>query len=277
MNKRKVDSKLDIVAMINKNLEKLANPAWKFKENTMQPRIKPSDLASKCFRKIFYSYLRTPVDTKTKIANKRQMDAGEAFGDLIMNWMKDLPGENILIPYRSKKTGEILLSKWTGRPDPEFPIVCPELDIRSGKIDGVGILDDKLVLYEFKSTGVNKFREILKSKKPKPGHAIQAGTYLHLFEHCLNQGDYAHIEELNGFTEVHAVIIIYISRDTVDFCQFILKPEDIELETIVAKIAKVKDYVAKRELPPPVEDFCRTCGWQRKCEVNKNPLDKIEK
>lgn len=259
----KAKDKVSLVSKINQHLKKIANPP----HYAGDPRIKPSDLGSPCFRKIFYSYLRTEPDQSIKPEQKRIFDTGDAFHDMMKEWTK---GTGCLIEYKDPKTGEIPINKWSKKPDGEFPIVVPELEIKQGKIDAIIKLDGKLWIGEFKSIKDEKFHEL---KDAQEEHKIQANTYVHLFEYCLNKGDYKHIKELEGFTEVEGVIFIYLNKNDSEPREYIVEKDDAHLEKIVEKIATLKQYVEKKELPPKTDHYCFFCPYNKKCKRNFNPLD----
>lgn len=257
-------TKVSLVSKINAHLKKAANPNygdWKPK-----PRVKPSDLGSPCMRKILYSYLRVEVDNKIDADQKRIFDTGDAFHDMVKTWVKDA---GHLIEYRDPKTGEIPTNKWTKKPDSEFPIVVKELDIEKGKIDAIVLLDGKIWIGEWKSSKAEKFDDL---KDAQEEHKIQANTYVHLFEYCWQRGDYDHIEELKGHTEIAGVIFIYLNKDNSKLKEFVVTKDDSSLEFVVSKIATLKGYVEKKELPEKTEHYCYFCPWSSKCKREFNPL-----
>lgn len=266
LSKSLAKSKLSLISKINAHLLKSANPYYG-PDYKPKPRIKPSDLGSPCYRKIYYSYLRTDPDQKIKPDQKRIFDIGDAVHGMIGDWVL---GAKLLIPYRDLKTGEIPLSKWTGKPDMEFPIVVPELDIEKGKIDAILKIDGEIWIGEWKSSKSSKFEELTAAQDE---HIIQANTYVHLFEYCLQRGDYAHIEELSGITEVKGVIFLYLNKDTSELKEFIVPKMDDSLEVVVEKIAKIKEFVDKKELPGKTEHYCYFCPFNKKCKKEFNPLD----
>jgi hypothetical protein len=251
-----------LTPLINDFLFKSANPDygnWKGK-----PRIKPSDLGNPSLRRIFYSYLRVPTDTKIETKVKRIFDTGDAFHDMIKSWIK---GIGALVEYRDTD-GNIPIDRWSGKPNGEFPISVPELDIKEGKIDGILIIDGKLWVGEFKSIKDEKYQPL---DDAQDDHKVQANTYVHLFEYCLQRGDYRHIEELNGFTNVEGVIYLYINKNTSEYKEFVCEKDDSDLEQVVAKIAKVKDFADKKKLPPCSCNPKSWCPWNKKCAKNFNP------
>lgn len=257
---------LSIIDKIDAFLLKSANPDYG-PDYKPKPRIKPSDLGSPSLRRIFYSYLRVTQDKKIEPKVKRIFDTGDAMHDMIRSWVK---GAGLLIEFKDK-TGKVPPDRWTGKPNPEFPISVPELDIKEGKIDAILLIDGKLWIGEFKSAKDSKFQPL---DDAQDDHKIQANTYVHLFEFCLQRGDYAHIEELKGFTEVEGVIYLYINKDTSELREFIQPKSDSDLEEIVEKIAKIKEYVEKKKLPPCACEPKKWCPYYAKCCKNFNPLGK---
>lgn len=261
------EKRISLVSRIDAYLKKVANPPHYDKA---KPRVKPSDLGSPCMRKIFYSYLRTEPDQKIAPKQKRIFDTGDAFHDMVKSWVK---GAGILIEYKDPKTGQIPINKWSKKPDGEFPIVVPELDIQQGKIDAILLLDGKLWVGEFKSIKDEKFHELEGAQEE---HKIQSNTYVHLFEHCLNRGDYAHIPELEGHTEVEGTIFLYINKNDSEPLEYVVLKEEASFEQIVSKIADLKKYVEEKELPPATEHYCFFCPFNKKCDKNFNPFNKAE-
>ena len=257
--------KVSLVNKINAYLKKAANPYYE-DDYKPAPRVKPSDLGSPCMRKIYYSYLQTPKDLKIEPKQKRIFDTGDAVHEMIRDWVK---GAKSLIEYRDPKTGEVPKSKWTGKPDPEFPISVEELEIKKGKIDAIVLLDNKIWIGEWKSIKGEKFEDL---KDAQDEHKVQANTYVHLFEHCLQRGDYAHIKELEGHTEVEGVIFLYLNKDNSELKEYIVPKDDSSLETVVSKISELKRYVEDKALPPKTEHFCFWCPWVIKCKKDMNPL-----
>ena len=261
---KSLKGKFSLIGKIDAYLNKAANPPH---YENQEPRVKPSDLGSPCMRKIFYSYLRTEPDQKIKPQQKRIFDTGDAFHDMVKDWVK---GAKLLIDYKDPKTGELPINKWTNKPDGEFPIVVPELGIKKGKIDAILLIDGKLWIGEFKSIKDEKFHEL---EGAQEDHKIQANTYVHLFEHCLNKGDYKHIKELEGHTEVEGVIFLYVNKNDSEPREYIVLKDDASFEKIVEKISELKKYVEKNELPPWTEHYCYFCPFNKKCEKDFNPLD----
>lgn len=253
-----------LLGRLERYLERVANPDygdWKGK-----PRIKPSDLGNPSERRIFYSYLRVPPDHKIKANLKRIFDTGDAFHEMLKCWVK---GCGLLIEYRDKD-GNIPIDKWTGKPNGEFPITVEELDIAKGKIDAILLIDGKLWIGEFKSAKDEKFKPL---EEPMDDHKIQTNTYVHLFEFCLQRGDYAHIKELNSFTEVEGAVYLYIDKNNSELKEFVSPKSDEGLEEVVCKVAKIKNFVDKKELPPCACEPKFFCPWNKKCSKNYNPLD----
>lgn len=255
-------AKVSLVSKINEHLKKIANP----KHYGGKFRIKPSDLGSPCFRKILYSSMRVEPDQKIKPETKRIFDTGDAFHEMIREWVK---GAGLLIEYKDPKTGQLPINKWTKKPDPEFPIVVEELDIKSGKIDAIVKLDGKLWIGEFKSIKDEKFHELVDATEE---HKMQANTYVHLFEFCWERGDYDHIEELKGHTELAGVIFLYLNKNDSEPREYIIPKDDSSLELTVEKVATLKGYIERKELPPKKEHYCFFCPYNQKCKKNFNPL-----
>lgn len=263
----KLKAKISLLKLIDRHLKKIANPkysnGWK-----PEPRIKPSDLGSPCYRKILYSYLRVPRDFPLKASEKKIFDTGDAYHEMIESWVK---GTGCLIEYKDPKTGKVPKDKW--KPDKlntEFPISVPQLKIKTGKIDAVLKINGQLWLGEWKSMKSKKHEEL---KEPQDSHRIQANTYVQFFEFCRAQGMYDHIEELQDLGEVQGVIFLYANKDTTEIKEYVVPKEDGDLDEIVQKVSRIFKYEEDKELPPPTEDYCFFCPWNKSCKKNYNPLD----
>lgn len=258
-----IKTKVTLMGKINAHLEKVSNWPWK---PGQKHRVKPSDLGSPCMRKIFYSTVRAKPDQKISAKQKRIFDTGDAFHEMMRGWVKSL---KILIEYRDKETGEIPIDRWSKKPNPEFPIVVEELGINSGKIDAILLIDGKLWIGEFKSIKDERFHELDGAKEE---HQTQANTYVHLFEHCWERGDYDHIEELKNHTQVEGVIFVYMNKNDSETKEYAVAKSDEAFEKIVEKIAKLDGFIQEKKLPPKTEDFCSFCSWNKTCQKNANPL-----
>ena len=255
--------KVTLLSQINQHLEKVSN--WPYKKGAPH-RIKPSDLGSACFRKIFYSTIRTEPDSKTTAQQKRVFDTGDAFHTMLKKWVKDM---GILIEYLDPKTGKPPIDWRTKEPNSEFPIVVQELGIQSGKIDAILKFKGKLWVGEFKSIKDERFHEL---SEAKPEHRVQADTYVHLFEFCWERGDYNHIEALSEYNEIAGVIYLYVNKNDSSIKEFVVEKSEEDFEKVVEKISQVKEFINKETLPPKTKDFCPWCSWNKKCEKNVNPL-----
>lgn len=256
--------KVSLISKIDSYLRKIANPYYD--NSKSKPRVRPSDLGCPCMRKILYSYLRIDPDHKITADQKKIFDTGDAFHDMIKEWVK---GAGLLIEYKDPKTGELPISKYTGKPDSEFPISVEELEIKSGKIDGILILDGKLWIGEFKSSKEEKFEDLIDATDE---HKIQANIYAHIFEFCWERGDYDHIKELEPFSEIAGVIFLYCNKNNTDLKEYVVLKEDSSLEAIVAKYSELKGFVERKELPPKTEHYCFFCPFSTKCKKEFNPL-----
>ena len=180
-----------LITTINDYLKKSISPHYKG-----NPSIKPSMLGSPCLRKNYYSFFRVEPDQDFTPENMKIFALGDALHDLVKEW---LTKEGVIIEYRNKTDGNIPKHWKTGKPDAEFPIESKQYLISKGKIDGLGIFNNQLWLYEFKSINEKGFKEL---SGPKDAHAIQATLYLKVFEDCLKAGNYSHIPQLKSFTEL---------------------------------------------------------------------------
>lgn len=266
---KKPKKSVSLISKINRNLEKKANPYYG-PDYKPKPNMKPSDFGTKSLRKLFYSYLKTPKDRKLDAKIKRIFDTGDALHGMMRQWVRDAANDDfIFIDYKDPETGEIPINKYSKQPDPEFPMLVEELGMTyPAKIDGLVILDDKLWIVEFKSMKTEKFESL---KKALEEHEFQANTYAFLFEHCLNRGDYDHIEELDEFSEVAGVIYIYLDKNVSEPKEFVVEKNVELLEPAIEKVTTVLDYVEKKELPP-CQNCDYFCDWKKKCAKDYNPL-----
>lgn len=254
---------MSLIKKIHDHLFKAANPPF---DGSGAPRIRPSDLGNDSLRRIFYSYLRVPPDEKISAPLKKIFDVGTSLHNMIKEW---LDAAGLLIPYVDPATGKPPISKFTGKPDHEFPVILEELDIKLGKVDAVLLLDNQLWICEIKSINNFKFGQL---QEAAPEHQMQANIYVHLFEHCLHRGDYAHVRELKGHEGVAGSVILYINKDSGALKEFFVEKNDRDLDQIVKKIAKIKTHVANHTLPKCSCEYKKSCPWNRKCKANFNPL-----
>lgn len=266
-----------------KNLKKLTKPKAKTLITTINdflkssisphykgnPSIKPSSLGSPCYRKNYYSFFRVEPDQDFTPENLKVFALGDAVHDVVKEW---LIKSGVIIEYRNKGDGNIPKHWKTGRPDPEFPIESKEYVISKGKIDGIGIFDGKLWLYEFKSINDKGFTEL---KAPKEAHAIQATLYLKVFEDCLKAGNYKHIPELKEHTELAGIRYLYVNKNDMGFKEFVV-PRETALNFFVMveeKIQKVLKAALDKELPEKTWDFCQGCPYSIKCRNDFNDIE----
>lgn len=256
-----------ILTVIEKALDKKYNAP---KNYTPKPNMRPSFLGTECVRKIYYEYLRVEKDSSWTPPRIRNFEKGDHIAMMVKDWFRSA---GILIDYRDPKTGEIPNHGVTGQPDPEFPVQAEELHIKNAKMDGVGIfegvegVEDGLWVIEFKSINEKGFERYIEDSAKKE-HEMQGMTYTFLFEECLKRGDYAHIEELKGYSEVKGVIFIYINRenDNDDWKEFVVPKNSAPFLKVVEKIVKALEHVRKNTLPPKTWDMCDWCDFQAKCK-----------
>jgi len=262
-------NKTPLKKFIEGELEKQYNAPPEYEA---KPNMRPSFLGTPCLRKIYYNFLRVPRDYGWKGEKIRNFEKGDALHNMVKRWLR---ASGLLIDYRNKGNGEIPKHWKTGEPDPEFPVNDQELNIKNAKIDGVGFVDGiegiepGLWVFEIKSINEKGFYEYIQ-KGPKGEHLEQAMIYAFLLEQGLKEGKYAHIEELEGCTEVKGVIYIYINRenDEDDWKEFVISKREEPFMNIVQKIVETKEYIANNELPPKTEDFCKWCDYRDKCAKN---------
>lgn len=266
-----IKPKVDLLKAIETARARKLKKDWKKVPKQPQPfRIRPSDLGSPCLRKIFYSYTRTKPDFPLKVKSQETFDVGNYMNEMLQSWAME---SGKMIPYIDPKTGKIPIHWATGKPDPEFPITVPELDILSGKIDALLKFDNELWMGEFKTIKTEDFDKL---KAPLEKHKMQATTYQFFFERNLRQGKYSHIPELKGFSKVAGCIYLYISKDfnsRIDKKQFVEPRQKVDLKPILEKIKAIKIHAKKKELPEPTEDMCFFCDWNKSCKAERNPLN----
>lgn len=227
-----------------------------------KPSIKPSILGSPCLRKVYYSYNKAPEDIPFPLENARITNLGTVIGEMLADAFY---AEGVGIKFR-KPDGSFYVDDRTGKPDYEFRLTCPELEIKLAKIDLVFTLDDGLWLGEFKSINERGFKEL---KGPKPDHNIQGTTYLYLFNLALKEGKFAHIPELANYTEAKGIRYVYYWKDKSQLKEFAVTKADETFKSIVFKIEEVKSHTANQTLPPKTPDWCQSCTYQRRCAANK--------
>jgi len=251
-----------LIGMIDRHLYIKGNT----KNYKSDPRVRPSDVGAKCMRKVLYRYFDVDKDFPLRAKLLRIFNTGDAFHELVYEWLKDM---GKVIDYRDEN-GEIPISKWTGKPDYEFPVSSEELEIKKGKVDGILNLNDKIWVLEIKSIKDSKFQEL---KKPLPEHIIQGMLYVFLMEEGLLDGKYYHIKELDGHAAIEGCIFLYINKNTSELKEFYIEKDPNYYKIIKMKIKKLQNYVKNKELPPKTEDYCFFCDFRDKCTREFNPQD----
>lgn len=235
------------------------------KSTNKTPSIKPSVLGSPCVRKVYYSYNKAPEDIPFPLANARITNLGNAVGKILFDAFDK---EGIAIRF-TKPDGTYYIDDFTGEPDYEFRLTCPELAIKLAKIDIVVTLDDGLWLGEFKSINERGFKEL---KGPKNDHMIQGVTYLYLFNRALKEGLFSHIPQLARFEKANGIRYLYYWKDKSELKEFVIplgpKSEQI-FRNVVEKVQQVQAFTEANELPPPSDDYCKTCTYQFRCAQSK--------
>jgi hypothetical protein len=232
-----------------------------------KPSHVPSSFGTDCYRRIYYSYFRLEKETKVDEKSARIFETGNAYEAMVMDWLKGI-GEHI--PYRNKSDGQIPKSKdGSGKPDPQFPISVPEWRINKGFIDNVALIDGELWLYEIKSKNSFAFGKL---QEPDWDHQVQITPYFKAVNNALNNGDYAHIPELEGIKAVTGVKVIYINKDTSDVKLYALREQDMGALTkmVSQKVEKSNEYIDTKTLPPKNESNCKWCPFQGKCSKDFN-------
>lgn len=227
-------------------------------------KIKPSMLGSKCLRKVYYSSASVPEDYAFDLNGKKRMKLGDAIHEMLHDTYKQA---GILIEYYNPDGSINMDWKNPTKEDREFPLVCPELFIKKGKIDAVMIIDGELWLGEYKSINMNGFSSL---NGPKSDHIVQAVTYWYVFNKLLSEGKFSHIRELSGFTKAKGARWLYVNKDDTEMKEFTMTEGDQVFTQIVEKIMAVRSAFEQKALPPKTEDWCRSCNWRDKCKKNFN-------
>lgn len=231
-------------------------------KSTGSPSIKPSILGSPCLRKVYYSYNKAPEDIPFPLPSSRITSLGTAIGKMLF---EAFDKEGVAIKFH-KPDGTYYSDPYTGEVDYEFRLSCPELGVKMGKIDLVLVLDDGLWLGEIKSINERGFRAL---KAPKPEHIIQGVLYLYLFNKALKEGEFQHIPALAKFTKANGIRFLYYWKDKSELKEFVITSADEIFKNLVLKIEQVKFASENNQLPPPTEDYCKTCTYQFRCKQNK--------
>lgn len=226
------------------------------------PSIKPSMLGTPCLRKLYYSYNKAPEDIPFPLSSARITSLGTAIGKMLF---EAFDKEGVVIRF-TKPDGTYYIDEHTGEVDYEFRLTCPELEVKLGKIDAVLVLDDGLWLGEFKSINERGFKEL---RAPKPDHTMQGVLYLYLFNLALKEGKFAHIPQLANFAKANGIRFLYYWKDKSEQKEFVISSADQVFKNIVYKIEQTKHCSENDILPPPTEDWCKTCTYNVRCAKNK--------
>ena len=227
-------------------------------------KIKPSMLGSKCLRKVYYSSASVPEDYPFDLQGKKRMALGDAIHSMLHDTFKKA---GILIEYYNPDGSINMDWKNPTKEDREFPLVCPDIFIKKGKIDAVMVIDGELWLGEYKSINMRGFESL---NGPKDDHIVQAVTYWYVFNKLLSEGAFAHIKELQGHTRAKGVRWLYVNKDDTSMKEYSLTQGDDVFAKIVEKIVKIHGMFETKTLPPKTEDWCRSCNWRTKCSKNFN-------
>lgn len=246
-----------------------------------KPSFRPSSLGTTCQRCMMYSYFRIASEEALDAKNYKTFQIGDVYHDLLKKWVR---ANGLIIDY-VQPDGKVPVNWFTKEPDPEFPCSDDELKIPKAKMDGIGIIDGKLWIYEFKSINDGGFNGkkypsgfvVQPLRKPKLEHERQAMMYPFLFEQCLARGDYKHIKELDGFTEVEGVIYLYINKNDGDIKEFQVKKDYSMFESVVNDILDIQEHIKNKTVPPRDEKANhRFSNWPTLCKKGFNPQKKGE-
>lgn len=221
-------------------------------------------LGTPCMRKLYYSAAGVPEDYPFDLSGKKRMKLGDAIHEMLHSVYKQA---GILIEYYNPDGSRNKDWKDPAKEDLEFPLSCPDLYIKKGKIDAVLVMDGELWLGEYKSINMNGFAALT---APKPDHTIQAVTYWYVFNLLLSEGKFSHIKELAGFTKAKGVRWLYVNKDDTEMKEFTMTEGDATFTQIVNRITGIKQHYDTKTLPAKTPDYCRTCQWRDKCKKNYN-------
>jgi hypothetical protein len=227
----------------------------------------PSSLCSPCLRLVFYRYLRIEPDFTPTAKTSKVFETGNALHGMMKDWVRKSVG---LIDYYLP-SGLPPVNWFTKEPDLEFPVNDPETGIK-GKIDGVGILDGEVWIYEMKSIKAEDYRKL---HVPMTKHQKQAMPYAFLLEKDLQSGKHSHITELNGHTTVRGVIYLYLNKDNQEMKEFRVEKSFEFLEEALHTAFSCLSHVQAATLPEKTPDYCHNCDFRLKCAKDFNPLKKI--
>lgn len=227
-------------------------------------KIKPSMVGSPCLRKNYYAAAYVPEDYDFDLSGKKRMVLGDAIHEMLHGVFKKA---GILIEYYNPDGSKNKDWKNPDKLDLEFPLVCPDIFIKKGKIDAVLIIDGELWLGEYKSINMKGFSGLM---APKPDHVIQAVIYWYVFNKLLADGAFKHIKELEGFDRAKGVRWLYVNKDDTELKEFTMTDGDKIFTEIVEKIMKIRDHFERKELPEKTKDWCTSCPWRTKCSKNYN-------
>lgn len=249
----------NLIDIFNETLNSSNNKTSKSK----QFKIKPSDLGSPCLRKIYYGAARVEPDYPFDLAGKKRMKLGDAIHSMLDEVYR---ASGILVDYVNpdgtphKKFG-------FAEETTEFPLESPDIFIQYAYMDQVAIIEGELWLGEYKSINQNGFNGLTQAKNE---HIIQGVTYWYVFNRLLQEGKFAHIPRLAGFTEAKGVRWLYVNKDDTSMKEFTMTKGDVVFAQIVDKIFLIRDHYDKKVLPPKTEDWCRSCSFRDKCKKNFN-------
>lgn len=215
-------------------------------------------------RKNYYAACYVKEDYGFDLTGKKRMALGDAVHEMLHTVLKKA---GILIEYHNVDGSINKDWKNPEKDDLEFPLVCPELFIKKGKIDAVMIIDGELWLGEYKSINMNGFNGLM---KPKDDHIVQAVTYWYVFNKLLSEGKFSHIEKLKGFTKAKGMRWLYINKDDTEMKEFTMTDGDKVFSDIVEKIMTIRNHYETKTLPPKTQDWCNSCSWRDKCKKDFN-------
>ena len=263
--KKRVAHESSLTAIIEKQIDivKGGSQIRKAKYKA-KPAIKPSSIGCPCLRKIYYDYNRVEPDYPFPLKAKKILIVGDILGDMLAEMLRQA---GVLVDYRNKSNGQIPKSRHTGLPDPEFPLKDPEFEI-SAKIDAVCIINDTLILGEFKTINAKGFDALT---EPKDDHKLQAAIYAKRFGVALKRGDYDHIPELMPFKDVgpKETRVFYLKKDNTDFKEYVMSEEMIDTawNEVVDKSTQIRNHTKNETLPETTWYFCDGCQFRDKCRA----------
>ena len=246
-----------LIHMVKDNLvSKLYNSQLtQYKSKRKTRTFTPGSLGSVCLRKIYYNYVNAPKGTTAKNM-LRIFDVGSAIESAVME--------------KLEKTGKMIKyvlkpGEWTI--DGQWPVKSKDLEINYGFIDGV-VKDneDGIWLVEVKSCKTEKFNSL---QCPSTEHLVQGSLYYYMFNKHIEEGDYAHVKELEPYKKVNGIVYLYYDKNTSRLKEYKVYGMEDVFVSVLEKILKVSQMAAEGKLPDKTPEFCSYCPFKKICDKDQ--------